>query len=415
MENNESITSRISNFENLGFGLFMHYGLYSQVKRGEWIQWIDKIPASEYAPLINTFNADGFNPRETMAYAKKAGMKYAVLTTRHHEGFSLYDTKGLSDFDVMHSPVGKDLIRIYVDACNEFDIIPFFYHTTIDWHDERYYNRTDFDGYIDYLHKSIELLCTNYGKIGGFWFDGNWDAPNENWRADEMYEIIRKHQPDCIIANNPGIGFAGKIYGQEEDVICFEQGAPDVIDSGNTRLRAKEMSQTINSHWAFWAKDTSYKSVNEIIKMMCYCRSKGSNYLLNLTPNDIGNIPTIQKGMLEIIGDFTKEYAKSFYNGKPLLNFKSENEDFAVKTKDGEIYIFAYDFYENDPLYSVNGVGTCRKTYTGITSDIKSICWADNNEKLEFSQDKTNNSVSINETNFKDGTCFPVRVMKLCI
>ncbi|MEG0570596.1 MAG: alpha-L-fucosidase, partial [Oscillospiraceae bacterium] len=312
---------RIADFENLGFGLFMHYGLYSQIGRGEWGQYFEKVPADEYAKWIKTFNADDFNPREIVAYAKKAGMKYAVLTTRHHEGFSLYDTKGLSDFDVMHSPVKRDLVKEFVDACNEGGIIPFFYHTTLDWHDPRY--NSDFPAYLEYLHKSVELLCTNYGKIGGLWFDGNWNNPERDWHADELYAIIRKHQPDAIIANNPGIGFAGTLYGDEEDVICFEQGTPSPVDQSKfKRYMAGEMSQTVNDHWAYWNKDVLYKGPAEIIRTMCGCRAAGANYLLNLTPDGTGKIATIQKGILEVLGQWTSVYGEPFYYGKPVPEIK---------------------------------------------------------------------------------------------
>ena len=124
---------RIAAFEKLGFGIFVHWGLYSQWGKGEWAQCIYNIPPDEYAKWMDTFTAEDFNARELAKMAKDAGAKYITLTTRHHEGFSLYDTCGLNEFDAPHSPAKRDLVREFVDACREFDIVPFFYHTTIDW------------------------------------------------------------------------------------------------------------------------------------------------------------------------------------------------------------------------------------------------------------------------------------------
>ena len=129
---------RILDFENMGFGMFIHYGLYSQLGRGEWVQHIDKIPKEEYQKLANTFTAEKFDARKIVSVAKAAGAKYAVLTTRHHEGFSLYDTCGLNTYDSLHTPCGRDLIREFVDACRDNGIVPFFYHTTADWYKEEF-------------------------------------------------------------------------------------------------------------------------------------------------------------------------------------------------------------------------------------------------------------------------------------
>ena len=125
---------RVAEFEKLGFGMFIHWGLYSQLGRGEWVMHQERIPVDEYKELAKTFTAAKFDPYKIAQTAKAAGMKYITLTTRHHEGFSLYDTRGLSTYDAPHSAAGRDLIREYVDACNDVGIVPFFYHTTLDWY-----------------------------------------------------------------------------------------------------------------------------------------------------------------------------------------------------------------------------------------------------------------------------------------
>jgi len=195
--------TRITNFEKLGYGMFVHWGLYSQLGQGEWIQNFRKPAKAEYAKLAKTFTAEDFDATEIVSIAQRAGMKYIVLTTRHHEGFSLYDTRGLSDFDAPHSAAKRDLVAEFADACRAGGIVPFFYHTTLDWYQDSFEN--SFDEYLDYLNKSVEILCRHYGKIGGLWFDGNWSKADADWKEDELYATIRKYQPEAIIINNTGL------------------------------------------------------------------------------------------------------------------------------------------------------------------------------------------------------------------
>ncbi len=190
----------ILDFEQLGFGMFIHWGLYSQLGAGEWVYKLHKMNMEEYRRLKDSFTAEGFDAEKIALCAKNAGCKYIVLTTRHHEGFSLYDTCGLNDFDAPHSPAGRDLVREFVDACHRHDIVPFFYHTTLDWYNKDF--EDNFDKYLEYLRASVEILCRNYGKIGGLWFDGNWSKPDADWKEKELYATIRKYQPEAIIVNN---------------------------------------------------------------------------------------------------------------------------------------------------------------------------------------------------------------------
>ena len=184
----------IENFKKMGFGMFNHFGLYSILGKGEWVLAQGKIDHAKYNELTRKFKVKKDWAKQLVKTAKAAGCRYVTLTTRHHDGFSLYDVKGLNDFDAPHSACGRDLIREFVDECNKEGIVPFFYHTLLDWYNPDYKN--DFPKYIDYLVKSIEILCTQYGKIGGFWFDGMWDKPNDDWQEDRIYGTIRKYQPD---------------------------------------------------------------------------------------------------------------------------------------------------------------------------------------------------------------------------
>ena len=273
--------ARISAFEKMGFGMFIHWGLYSQLGAGEWVQDFRQIPFGEYKKLAETFTACDFDPDAIAALAAKTGMKYIVLTTRHHDGFSLYDTCGLNDFDAPHTPAKRDLIAEYVEACRRHGIVPFFYHTTMDWYwrgkntvrdDSRFsvYTKVcceeEFQEYLEYLYASVELLCKNYGKIGGWWFDGNWSRPNSDWQEDRLYGMIRKHQPEAIIVNNIGLVALGKMGHPEIDSVTYENNAAKPMDrEGMEKYVAAEVCKTMNAHWGLGKADINFLSPVQVV------------------------------------------------------------------------------------------------------------------------------------------------------
>lgn len=185
--------------------MFVHFGLYSQIGRGEWIAQREGTEEATYKKLTETFCPGSME--EMVLVAKAAGAKYITITTKHHDGFALFDTKGLSDFDITHSAAGRDLIQEFVEACRKHGIVPFFYYATYEWWHKDFQN--DFESYLEYIRKNVELLCTQYGKIGGLWFDGNWIRKGADWKEDALYATIRKHQPEAMIVNNTGLGAQG--------------------------------------------------------------------------------------------------------------------------------------------------------------------------------------------------------------
>ena len=189
------IRPAVLNFEKIGFGMFVHFGLYSVHGKGEWAKFCLKIDDESYDAARKQFCPKADWAAELVRTAKNAGCRYITLTTRHHDGYSLYDTCGLNEYDTVHD-CGRDLVREFVDACRAGGIVPFFYHTLLDWHEKTY--QTDFLAYLRYLRSSVELLCRNYGEIGGFWFDGKWNKPDADWEEDALYGMIRRYQPDTI-------------------------------------------------------------------------------------------------------------------------------------------------------------------------------------------------------------------------
>ncbi len=397
---------RVAEFEELGFGMFIHWGLYSILGRGEWIQDRGPIPAEEYAELQKRFSAPCYDAKRIVSIAKAAGAKYITLTTRHHDGFSLYDTRGLNTFDAPHSPIGRDLIREFVDACREAGILPFFYHTTLDWRDTRF--RDDFPAYLQYLRDSVEILCSEYGRIGGLWFDGNWSKPDADWEEDKLYAVIRRHQPDAIIVNNTGLENRGKVGNPELDSVTFEQGRPTPMDrEGMPKYLAAEMCQTVNDHWGFGYADLNYKSLRTLIETLCACRKVGANYLLNVGPTGDGEIPLIQEALLRGIGEWIDITGDGIYRGKPC-GVLGEGKDFALGA-DGRMWFYVHDLgVIGDSNVTVDGGEDGERRFTGPMGKIKRIRWTDCDEELSFVQD--GDGVTVSATAYPYGKHLVVRV-----
>lgn len=399
---------RVAEFEKLGFGMFIHWGLYSQLGRGEWVMNIERIPLEEYKKLADTFTASKFDAYKIAKTAKSAGMKYITLTTRHHEGFSLYDTKGLNKYDAPHTPCGRDLVREYVDACNDVGIIPFFYHTTLDWYNPDFNN--NFKSYLQYLRDSVEILCSEYGKIGGLWFDGNWSKPNEDWEEDALYKVIRKHQPDAIIVNNTGLSARGEAGNPELDSVTFEQGRPTPMNrEGMSKYFAAEMCHTMNAHWGCGAYDFNYKSLPNLIETLCSCRKVGANYLLNVGPTGEGEITYMQTALLHGIGDWINVGADSIYEGKPCgISGTDGSKNFALKIGK-KLYFYVHDLsITGDANVTVEGGGAGEKTFTGVNGTVKTIKWTDCDENLVFHQE--GDRITINCTGYPYGKSLVVRI-----
>ena len=365
----------IANFEKLGMGLFVHFGLYSIVGKGEWYKDFYHVEMKDYEPLINKFKIKKTWAKELVATAKKAGAKYINITTRHHDGFSLFDTCGLSDFDVMHSPTGRDLMREFVDECNKAGIVPFFYHTLLDWHHPDFNN--NFPAYLVYLRKSIEILCTNYGKIGGLWFDGMWSKPNDDWEEDALYAVIRKHQPEAMIINNTGLSAHGKTGHKEIDSVTFERGNPAFVDYSEKYV-AGEMCQVLNDHWGYAKEDLNYKSVGELVGNLVDCRRYNCNFLLNTGLMGNGSVRPLDKAILTELGNWIKTNKNLIYEWQSC-DVQAEN---AFCLTDGKYY---YAICQNvgmaaDPNV---GLGNDEKTVKILSNKkVKNARWLDNGERF---------------------------------
>ena len=405
------IEKRVKEFEQLGFGMFVHFGLYSVIGKGEWAKWTLGIPWEEYLKAMETFNPNENWAEELVINAKNAGCKYITLTTRHHDGFSLYDTKGLNEYDAPHV-CGRDLIKEFVDACRKHGVIPFFYHTLLDWHEENY--KENFKEYLVYLRKSVEIICKNYGKIGGIWFDGWWDRPDDDWEEDALYSLIRSYQPDAMIINNTGLSHRGELGHIELDSVTFERGRPQPINmEGSPKYIASEMCETLGDHWGYAEKDFNFKSTANIIQSFAICRRYRSNFLLNVGPKADGTLRTIDKANLEIVGQWYDLNKEALHSPVPFAK-EVENKPNNFFLKDGNnYYLFFFDVGSSGDInVSIERDSNPDNVFT-FSEKIKSAVWLDNGKALNFTQD--GDRVNIQAKPAEYGQSYVVRVAKITV
>ena len=216
----------------------------------------------------------------------------------------------------------------FVDACREQDLIPFFYHTLLDWREPSY--REDFTAYLAYLRESIGILCRNYGKIGGLWFDGMWDKPEEDWEEDALYSLIRSCQPQAMIINNTGLSARGALGHIELDSVTFERGKPQPLNlSDSPKYIASEMCEILADHWGYAREDLNYKSPALLIQELAQCRKCGSNMLLNIGPREDGSLRPMDGAVLDLIGEWVHYFDEALRAPRPC-GIAVENKELPV-------------------------------------------------------------------------------------
>ena len=399
MDNQMIKADYIENFEKLGFGMFVHFGLYSVLGKGEWAEFCCNINKEKYEKLAEKFNPAESWAKDIVATAKKAGCKYITLTTRHHDGFSLYDCSEISEFNSVKTKCGRDLVAEFVSACRAEGIVPFLYHTLIDWHNEGYTD--DFPAYIDYLRRSVEILCKNYGEIGGLWFDGAWDNADADWQFDKLFATIRKYQPKAMIINNQGMSFRGNVKNIEVDCDVYERGKPRPVVHED-KYRAGEMCQVLNDHWGYAKNDCNYKPVGQLINDLVDCRRFNCNFLLNVGPQANGKLKILDKGILYEIGKWIKLNKDFIYNAHGC-DLKAENAEVLF---DGEYY---YAVIKDVPMVADSNVQLTTddgvRTFS-LPAEVKSVTWLDNGTKTKGKNGK------FEVVPFRYGTSLGLRIAK---
>lgn len=285
------------------YGMFIHWGVYSIAARGEWVMYQEHIPADEYARLSKRFVPKKYDPDEWVALAKQAGMKYMVMTSRHHDGFSLFDTQA-SDFSAPKTAARRDLLREYVEACHRGGMRVGFYYSLLDWRYPAYFRgpKGDPQGWqelVDYVHAQVRELCTNYGKIDLLWYDGGWPYTAEDWRSEELNAMVRGLQPAIVINNRSQL--------------------PEDYDTPEQHIRASEAGRaweacmTLNDSWGYNAADDNWKTAKQVLKNLLTCVSSGGNLLLNVGPKPDGTIPKESADVLGKVGRWLRRNGGAVY------------------------------------------------------------------------------------------------------
>lgn len=394
-------------FEEAKFGLFIHWGVYSILGDGEWVMNNQNISINEYEKLPSFFNPTEFDPEKWVIMAKEAGMKYITITSRHHDGFSMFDSD-FSDYNIVDkTPYGKDVLKMLSNSCKKHGIKLFFYYSQLDWYRDDYFPRGrtgngiegrkegDWDDYITFMKAQLTELLTNYGEIGGIWFDGQWDQHewdgkrfgkiNADFKLDEVYELIHKLQPQALIGSNHHLS-----PNPGEDFQMFEKDLPgkgtkdfatSSDDIGNLPL---EVCETINGSWGFNLKDRQHKSEKQLVQYLIKAAGYGSNLLLNVGPMPNGKIQEEHIKSLKKIGKWVKKNGHTIYKTKkgPI-----DPSDEIASTQIGNIvYIHLLDKKKTE--YYIEG----------FNPKIKKISYLNSNKKVSYKESNTGLTLILNNT-----------------
>ena len=312
-----------------GYGMFIHFGLNTFAE----LEWSDgSIP-------VDTYNPTNLNCDQWVKVASEAGFRYVLLITKHHDGFCLWDSK-YTDYDVMASPVKRDIVKEVSDACKKYGLQFAIYYSLWDRH-EKSYKSKNFNDYITYMSNQLKELLTNYGSICEVWFDGGWDKPKSfNWELPEQYALIHKLQPGCLVGNNHHqTPFAG------EDIQIFERDLPGENTAGLSGQDVShlplETCETMNGMWGYKITDQNYKSTKTLIHYLVKAAGKNANLLMNIGPQPDGELPAVAVQRLQEMGEWMKQYGETIYGTRGGV---VAPHDWGVTTQKGnKLYVHILD------------------------------------------------------------------------
>jgi alpha-L-fucosidase len=379
----ENLTAR-EWFQDAKFGLFIHWGVYSVLGKGEWVMNNDHMSVAEYEKLPSRFNPTAFDAAEWVSMAKNAGMKYITITSKHHDGFAMF-ASNQSDWNIVNRTLyQKDPLKMLADECHRQGIKLFFYHSQLDWHNPDYYplGRTghdsgrppggDFNRYLDYMDGQLRELLTNYGEIGGIWFDGMWDKPDADWRLNKTYSLIHSLQPAALVGSNHHLKpFDG------EDFQMFEKDLPggrtaDFNEKSEIGSLPLESCDTINGAWGYNRNDKRFKSTKQLIQYLVRAAGNNANFLLNVGPMPNGAIQPEFVERLHEMGGWLRANGDSIYHtrGGPITP-----RPWGVTTQSGsKIYVHVLDW--NDEVLALPKLPKIRKATllaSGKVVEVKEI------------------------------------------
>jgi alpha-L-fucosidase len=375
-ETGEQRDARMAWFREARFGLFLHWGVYSvpagewkdKKNYGEWFMEETHLPVSEYEKFAPQFNPVKFDAKEWVRMAKEAGMKYIVITSKHHDGFGMFRS-GLTDWCIKGTPFARDPLKELADACQAAGLKLCFYHSIMDWHHPDWGTRRawndkatgtpDMDRYSAYMKGQLKELLTAYGPIGIAWFDGEWESPWTHERGVDLYNYVRSLQPDIIVNNRVGKGRAG-MAGMDKGKGVGDYGTPEqeIPPTGFGPGVDWESCMTMNNHWGYNKNDQNWKSTKTLVRNLIDCASKGGNYLLNIGPTSEGTFPQASIERLTEIGQWMKANNEAIY-GTTASPFEKLGWGRCTQKKlaggNTRLYLHVYDWPANGKL-TVSGL-----------------------------------------------------------
>ena len=318
------------------FGMFIHWGLYSVLGRHEWAMEEEGIPVAEYQLLAKRFTPEPNAARAWARLAKQAGQKYMVMTTKHHEGFCLFNTRH-TDYCAPKQACGRDLVKEFVEAVRGEGLRVGFYHSLMDWHhpdgarclhDEAARRR-----FVDYVQGEIRELMTNYGKIDILWYDVAWPLDAAGWESEKMNRMVFELQPDIIVNNRNEL--PGDFSTPEQEIRSAQSG------------RAWESCMTMNDSWGYQAADDAWKTPKQIVRNLALCARDGGNYLLNIGPRGDGSIPENSVRILTAVGHWMERNGPTIYETEPC---RVRSSEFAGFTRKGNTLYMHVHFWPGETV-----------------------------------------------------------------
>lgn len=354
--------ARMAWFREARFGMFIHWGLYS-IPAGEWrgkdypgpAEWLINsahIAPQDWTPLKNSFNPVDFDAKKWVQMAKDAGMKYIVITSKHHEGFGMWPSKQ-GQWNIGFTPFKRDPLAELAAACKDAGIKLCFYHSILDWHNPDYSPRRpedtrklpppDMDKYNAFLKAQLKELLTSYGPIGILWFDGEWDRDWTHERGKDLYYYVRSLQPNIIINNRVDKGREGMAGMTSDQKYLGDYGTPEQeVPSNGLPGMDWESCMTMNDSWGFHKTDHNWKSAAQLVRILADCASKGGNYLLNVGPDSLGNFPPASVERLQQIGAWMQVNGEAIY-GTSAGPFPKPLRWGRVTQKPGKMYLIVFN------------------------------------------------------------------------
>lgn len=374
-------------FQDNKFGIFLHWGLYSMLAQGEWVMTNQNLDHMEYRKLASGFYPSRFNADEWVAAIKASGAKYICFTSRHHEGFSMWDTK-FSDYNIVKAtPFKRDVVKELAEACKKHGIKLHLYYSHLDWDRDDYYpiGRTgqgtgrkthgEWKTYYQFMNNQITELIKNYDPAA-LWFDGWWDQdqnPDFDWGLTEQYALIHKLKPSCLIGNNHHqVPFEG------EDIQIFERDLPGENEAGlsgqDISRLPLETCQTMNGMWGYKIIDQNYKSEKTLIHYLVKAAGRNGNLLMNVGPQPNGELPEVAVERLKAMGEWMKVYGETIYGTR---GGDVTPRDWGVTTRKGnKLYVHILNLPDNGLFLPLT------------TATVKSAVVFKDRKPVKFMQDK---------------------------